>query len=775
MKSQSQPTERGRVISKKALLLSLGLLGALCLSAVAIQQEFRVTRLGEKAALFQIGRESTTNIVVLASRRGLVVIDTGVLPSRAAALRAAIEREFGRKDFAYVINTHSHFDHIDGNQAFADVPIVAQQNAAREMTRWYQTPAAINAFLRNYSQYQAGLQAELNAAADGSPDSVRIQEEMAQNDALMADFRQGRLVLTRPTILFNDRLSLDMGDLNVNLIYFGRAHTDSDILIQIPELRLLMVGDLFSKKWLPTFQGMRSDVPHWFQVLDSLPAGPQAAETVICGHEDPMTGDELRTQAAYLRDIWEGVAAARREGANLAATKTRFPFETKYPGVAAVFAPRQHRERHLANVEAAWRLQSESAAAALESLIAARGLEAAVAEYKKTIAGNERYNVAEDDFIALGYRYAQSGRTGEEVAVFEINAAAFPGSWNAWDSLAEGYLLKGDRDKAETLYQKSIELNPENQNGKNQLSRIRGAKLNSAGETKAPLRFDSGASTGLQGPYLGQTPPGTQPVLFAPGIVSSAAAMEFAVTFSPDGKEMYFTRRKDGGFNTLMVSRLEKDGWTMPQEADFAKGFPGNEPFITPDGSRLYFGSDRTKPGDDRPTYGIWVVERTASGAWGEPRYHGPGMYVSTARNGNLYMTDVASLIARDRPVVVYPWSGDHYGAPQRVGGGVNAPVNADHGYIAPDESYILFDSSNRPGGQGGEGDLHVCFRKPDGSWGEALNLGDAVNTPGTNFCPSISPDGKYIFYSTCRDIYWVSTKILDDLKAKAAGSAGDY
>ncbi|MEN6312014.1 MAG: MBL fold metallo-hydrolase, partial [Acidobacteriota bacterium] len=495
-------------------------MGVLCLSAVAVQavqQEFSVTRLGDKAALFRIGREYTTNVVVLASRRGLVVIDTGVLPSRAAALRAAIEREFGRKDFAYVINTHSHFDHVDGNQAFADVPIIAHRNAAREMAASYQTSRAIEAFLRNCQRRQAGLQTELSAAAEGSLEAARIQEEMAENGALMADFGQGRFVLTTPTVLFDDRLSFDLGDLKLNLIYFGRAHTDSDILVHIPELKLLLVGDLFAKEWMPSFQGRRSEVPRWFQALDSLPTGAQAVETVICGHEEPMTGDELRTQIAYLRDIWEGVAEARRQGATLAETKARFPFEMKYPGVAAVFAPRVNRERHLANVEAAWRLQSEPAAGALESLIAARGLEAAVAEYRKTIAGNERYNVVEADLIALGYRYAQSGRTAEGVAVFELNAEAFPRSWNAWDSLAEGCLLKGDRDRAETLYQKSIELNPDNQNGKNQLRRIRGLNRNEAGETKSPLRFDSGAATGLRGPYLGQTPPGTQPALFAPG------------------------------------------------------------------------------------------------------------------------------------------------------------------------------------------------------------------------------------------------------------------
>jgi glyoxylase-like metal-dependent hydrolase (beta-lactamase superfamily II) len=757
---------------KKIMVMPSMFLSLLLVIHLAADDEFKVTHLAENAALFQIGSESTINVLALASRRGLVVIDTGILPSQGAALRSAIEREFKRRDFAYVINTHSHLDHTDGNQAFADVPIVAHQNALREMDRWFGNPAAVEAFLQSRAGYQRQLEDELKAAAAGSREEIRLREQLARNRTLMDDFRQGRFVLTKPTILFSDRLTLDLGDLTLNLVYFGRAHTESDILIHAPKLHLLAVGDLFSKTWLPSNMSQRSDVPRWFQALDGLQDGLQALQRVVSGHAEPMSGDEFRAQVAYLRDIWNEVAAARRTGLTLAALKERLPFEKKYPALAGLIRTWQGQDLHLANVEVAWRLQSESAARALESLIASRGLEAAVAEYRRTIAGNERYNVDENELNALGYRYLQSGRTAEAVAVFEINAEAFPRSWNVWDSLAEAHLVREERDKAEEFYKKSVELNPENQNARNQLSLLLGSRLDSAGETKEPLRFDDGARTGLRGPYLGQKPPGQRPEVFAPGIVSSAKAMEFAVTFSPDGKEMYFTRRIDGGRNTIMVSRWEKDGWTAPEEAAFNKGFPSNEPYLTPDGRRLYYGCNRARPGSDQAEYGIWVVERTATGAWGEPRYHGPGMFVSAARNGNLYMTDVTRLVSPDRPVVVYPWTGDHYGTPRRLGGGVNAPTVADHGFIAPDESYILFDSPLRPGGQGGYGDLYVCFRNPDGTWGEALNLGEAVNSAATNFGPSVSPDGKYIFYSTYRDIYWVSAEILSPLKAKAPGRA---
>ncbi|MEW6368650.1 MAG: hypothetical protein AB1714_28815 [Acidobacteriota bacterium] len=125
-----------------------------------------------------------------------------------------------------------------------------------------------------------------------------------------------------------------------------------------------------------------------------------------------MTRAEFRAQVTYLKDIWDGVAAARRDGATLAATKERFPFEMKYPGLASFTRVSEGQALHLANIEAAWRLQSESTARAVESLITARGLEAALAEYRKTIRGDERYALID---VAEAHRALEGRRTTGKV------------------------------------------------------------------------------------------------------------------------------------------------------------------------------------------------------------------------------------------------------------------------------------------------------------------------------------------------------------------------
>jgi hypothetical protein len=408
------------------------------------------------------------------------------------------------------------------------------------------------------------------------------------------------------------------------------------------------------------------------------------------------------------------------------------------------------------------------AAEEIESVLRRSGKDAARVRFEEIRSNlTHEFYVDEREFNALGYKLLRDQNAGPDaVAVFEMNTEAFPDSWNVWDSLAEAYMwAMDDNEKAEVYYRKSLDLNPGSQSAKDNLSLLRGYKLDAESETKAPPRFRAGELTGLQGAYLGQEPPGLEPRVFAPGVISTAGCLEFSITFSPDGKEIFFTRRKDpGGRNTLMVSRREKEGWTSPEEAAFAKGYASNEPHITPDGRKLYFGCHRQPPGESKPRYAIWVTEQ-AGGEWGEARLHGNGMFVSSSRDGDLYMTDISGEAGEG--IIRYPFREGTYGKPEWLGGGVNAPKPGAHAFIAPDKSFIVFDSYLRPGGQGGEGDLWVCFRNEDGGWGEAFNLGDGVNTPGTNFCPSLSPDGKYLFFCSGRDICWVSSEVIYRLRPK--------
>lgn len=259
------------------------------------------------------------------------------------------------------------------------------------------------------------------------------------------------------------------------------------------------------------------------------------------------------------------------------------------------------------------------------------------------------------------------------------------------------------------------------------------------------LASQQGGSPVRTGPYFGQTPPGSEPEVFAPGLVSLTDTREYGITFSPDGREVYFTRATTttGG---IMVSRWDEDGWTAPTPAAFSAGHAAHEPHVTFDNRRIYWGW-RGKPTPDGTSYGIYVSERTPEG-WSAAEYAGQGMYVTSSRSGRMYVT--APPRWERGPLAEVTLEGSRFAGLTPIPNLIGA-----HPGVAPDGSYILFDNGN--------GMMRVSFLQASGEWGEPVDLTRHGIFPG-GFCPSVSPDGEYLFFSHAGDIYWVSTTLIEDV-----------
>jgi hypothetical protein len=208
--------------------------------------------------------------------------------------------------------------------------------------------------------------------------------------------------------------------------------------------------------------------------------------------------------------------------------------------------------------------------------------------------------------------------------------------------------------------------------------------------------------------YFGQNPPGIEPVLFAPGIISTKKYFEISCTLTPDGKEFYFTRRggEFGDTNTILVAKLVNGTWTKPTVASFSGTHFDYEPHISPDGNKLYFGTDRPAPVDAEPGHGgnIWYVEREDD-KWGNPVYHCSGMFASITTDGTLYVTRGRDGISRRE------FKDGKYSKFVSLKNPINLPRADFHPFISPDESYMIFDSYDRPENIGGA-DLYISFRK---------------------------------------------------------------
>jgi len=273
----------------------------------------------------------------------------------------------------------------------------------------------------------------------------------------------------------------------------------------------------------------------------------------------------------------------------------------------------------------------------------------------------------------------------------------------------------------------------------------------------------------LRGPYLGQKPPGLSPEIFAPGIVSTAQG-EFNVAFSPNGEEFYYSVNEPSGRETMKFMIYENDRWTPPQPVPFVSRQNDCDPFFSHDGNRFYFIS--TRPKKDKQgsrDWDIWYVERAGAG-WSEPINIGPPVnsdvdeyYVSLTKDGTIYFASNRSGGLGSFDIYRSRLVDGHYAKPENLGAAINTKYLEHDPFIAPDESYLLFTSVHRPGGFG-TGDLYISSRRKNGTWTEAENLGKIFNTSGYDFCPIVSPDGKYFFFTRSGDIYWVGMEAIKKL-----------
>lgn len=262
--------------------------------------------------------------------------------------------------------------------------------------------------------------------------------------------------------------------------------------------------------------------------------------------------------------------------------------------------------------------------------------------------------------------------------------------------------------------------------------------------------------------------PTDTPLVFGPSFISTDTAMEFAITFSPEIDEMYFTRRKPEERNNIFATKLVDGQWTEPELAFFSSEETWDfEPHINPKGDVLYFGTNRPLS-DTITSAGIheWQIKKNASG-WGKPmplekpfvedRFV---MYVTSSVNGNLYFNSEELGAKPDDELGIYYAINreGQYTDFEKMGKEINSGTMIGHPFIAPDESYMIFDAKRSSGY--GDCDLYISF-KENGVWTKSYNLGPNINTERCEMTPSVSPDGKYLFFhrggeEDNGDIYWI-------------------
>ena len=266
--------------------------------------------------------------------------------------------------------------------------------------------------------------------------------------------------------------------------------------------------------------------------------------------------------------------------------------------------------------------------------------------------------------------------------------------------------------------------------------------------------------------------PDTIPQIFAGKILNKDSSYVGYCSFSKTEQCFYYTIT-NRHWNSSSILRLTPNGKVDTVKFNVNKNWEG-EPYITPDGQRMYFTA--IKPPSKTPWHAdIFYVDKTDTG-WGTPvefplNSLSSEWHISLTSQKTVYFGSERNTDRLKADLYYSLYENGTYRTAIKLPYPINSEYNDCDPLIAPDESYLIFHS-DRPGGYG-EHDLYITFNKGDNTWTEPKNMGKSINSNGWEMAPTLSPDGKYLFFTRRKSwntsepskIYWVSTNILDNYR----------
>jgi glyoxylase-like metal-dependent hydrolase (beta-lactamase superfamily II) len=366
------------------------------------------------------------NVTAVKSKDGIIIIDSHRSPVTMKKIMQLIKKEFGRTDVRYVINTHGDYDHSSGNQVFPGATIIGHDDCPEYMRY---SPANSPSIIRYHEGRIKEMKAKLSNLSSVRNDKNLLQGEIDIWNSMLESLNK-EYVVTPPATTLSDSLSLHLGDLTLRIMYCGRAHTNHDLIIYIPEEHVLVTGDLFtSRNSLGFSVNKMVDAERIISSMGRLLNDPSGVQFIIPGHGEIISPGDF----AGLRDL------LKEKIKN---------FEGKL-----------------------------SAARFLESLVAKYGIQSAIRQYSESSELKKPgYYTLEKEFSILGNRYLAMGRKEEAIGVLTLSTSLFPKSPLLFDDLAGAYVANKEFDSAIVNYERSLKIFPQNKNAVEMLKVIRHQK-----------------------------------------------------------------------------------------------------------------------------------------------------------------------------------------------------------------------------------------------------------------------------------------------------------
>ena len=268
-----------------------------------------------------------SNSPILVNDDEAIVVDSEITPAAARALVNDL-KAVTNKPVRYVVDTHYHYDHAFGNQIFSpDVQVIGHDNTRLRLLTHDTMKEAT--FLTSVQPVPARVEAlrQRIATETDAQQKAALERQVSNSLAYLEQVKEVKV--TPPNVTFNDTLTLVRGGREIRLMYLGRGHTDTDVVIYLPKERIVCTGDLMES--VVSYAG-DSFPDDWIRTLDKLRAID--FDTVMPGHGVVFKGKgKIEAFQRYLRDVMTQVTALRKQGlsvddaaANVDVTKYREEF-----------------------------------------------------------------------------------------------------------------------------------------------------------------------------------------------------------------------------------------------------------------------------------------------------------------------------------------------------------------------------------------------------------------------------------------------------------------
>jgi cyclase len=342
-------------MKKKSITIFLTFL---FVNLITFSQEVKVTRITDKVIVLNVTKVSNCNIVAVSSDEGIILVDTEISPLTMEMVKDAIENEFPGKKFIYIINTHAHAHHCDGNSLFKGLPIIAHENIIEDIQWWFDI-FSDEKVKQDFMDFFEKNIAECEASMEGNSDISELEslkELIKYWEKRAAEIENGFEVVI-PNIRFTDRMKLQLKDMTLDLIYYGKGHSKSDILIHIPEEKVLISGAAFFPG-IPSAHAKREserDITRLIYVLKILKDTLNSIETVIPAHTGLRDNQVVKLHYDYFSEMYEKTQDLKKKGLSFDTVKESlsldkgFSHYTQFKDLSD-----NQKERHIKNLKIFW-------------------------------------------------------------------------------------------------------------------------------------------------------------------------------------------------------------------------------------------------------------------------------------------------------------------------------------------------------------------------------------------------------------------------------------